>query len=362
MKKASFAEKAESQIFSKFEENGYQISDELKKSIQQRIQEMSNYVPKVGVFGKTGVGKSSLCNALFGQDICPISDVQACTRSPQEVLLTIGESGQGIKLLDVPGVGEDRKRDDEYDALYKKLLPELDLIFWVFKGDDRANASDEDFYKRLIRPYIDAGKPFLAVINQVDKIEPFREWNEDENAPSVKQLKNINEKCHHIANILRLPAIKVIPVSANERYGLMELVDAIVHALPNEQKAIVLHNIETADDIRKKAAAEAAEVARKEVEEAKRQAGEAHSQAMAAEKEKRKELEQIAREAEERFHRAEEAAEKERKRARKIEEEQVISSKSRRKAEDSFGSAVLDFIEEIPVIGGPVRFLRKFFS
>ena len=163
-KHQSFSEKTESQFFAKLEERGVQISPEAKKSIKKRIQEISSYVPKVGVFGKTGVGKSSLCNALFGQDICSISDVQACTRDPQEVLLSIGGSGQGIKLLDVPGVGEDRKRDDEYDALYKKLLPELDLIFWVFKGDDRANASDEDFYKRLIRPYIDAGKPFIAVI------------------------------------------------------------------------------------------------------------------------------------------------------------------------------------------------------
>jgi len=159
-----------------------------------------------------------------------------------------------------------------------------------------------------------------------------------------------------------LPAIKVIPVSANERYGLMELVDAIVHALPNEQKAIVLQNIQTADDIRKKAAAEAAEVARKEAEEARRQAEEAHKQAMAAEKEKRNELEKMAREAEERRRHAEEIAEQERKRARKIEEEQIVSSKSRKRADDSFVDAVLDFAETIPVVGGAVRFFRRFFS
>lgn len=362
MKNLSFSKKTEAQIFSKLEEKGVQISDELKKSIQRRIQEISDYVPKVGVFGKTGVGKSSLCNALFGQDICTISDVQACTRNLQEVLLTIGEAGQGIKLLDLPGVGEDRKRDDEYDALYKKILPELDLIFWVFKGDDRANASDEDFYNRLIRPYINAEKPFLAVINQVDKIEPFREWNEAENAPGIKQIKNIKEKCSHIANFLRLPVAQVIPVSANERYGLMELVDAIVHALPNDQKAIVLHNIETADDIRKKAATEAADAARKEADEANRQAVEAHKKAMAAEESKRKEFEEIARKAEERRQKAEEAAEEERKRAIRIQEQQVISRESRRESERSTRSSVWDYVEKIPVIGSVVIFFRSFWK
>lgn len=362
MNKTSFSEKAEARIFAQFEEKGIPIPDELKKSIQRRIQEISSYVPKVGVFGKTGVGKSSLCNALFGQDICAISDVSACTRDPQEILLTIGDSGQGIKLIDVPGVGEDRKRDDEYDALYKKLLPELDLIFWVFKGDDRANASDEDFYKRLIRPYVDEGKPFIAVINQVDKIEPFREWNETENAPGIKQLKNIKEKCSHVANFLKLPVTQVIPVSANERYGLMELVDAIVHALPDEQKSIVLHDIETAEDIRKKAAAEAAEAARKAAEEAARLAEEAHQKALAAAEKDRKELERQAREAEERRRRAEEQAEEERRRARRIQEERsIISDRARRESERSFGSTILDFAEKIPVVGSAVRLFRSLF-
>ena len=121
-----------------------------------------NYVPKVGVFGKTGVGKSSLCNAVFGRDIFKISDVVACTRTPQEMLLSIGN--KGIKLLDVPGVGENEERDTEYRELYKKLLPELDLILWVLKGDDRAFSSDEEFYKDVVQKYIQAGTPFFIVI------------------------------------------------------------------------------------------------------------------------------------------------------------------------------------------------------
>lgn len=357
----TLAEKTKEQIFSKMEQSGITIPPALKQSIEREVNKITNYTPKVGVFGKTGVGKSSLCNALFGQDICSIGDVQACTRDTQEVLLTIGDSGTGIKLIDVPGVGESNKRDDEYDELYKNLLPELDLIFWVFKGDDRANASDEDFYNRLISPYINAGKPFLAVINQVDKIEPFREWNEEERAPSVKQLKNIKDKCSCVANFLQLPVNQIIPVSANERYGLMELVDAIVHALPNEQKAIVLHNIETAEDIRKKAAQEAADAARKEAEEAACKAEIAHKEALAAKEDERKEMEKRAKEADERCKEAEERAKSERKRAREESERTNISRESRREAEKSMGSRVLDIVEKIPVVGDVVRFFRSWF-
>ncbi|EAA3799314.1 GTP-binding protein, partial [Salmonella enterica subsp. enterica] len=190
------------------------LQPEQKANLARKLHEMRSYVPKVGVFGKTGVGKSSLCNALFGQDICEISDVEACTREPQEVLLSIGSSG--LRLLDVPGVGESHERDQEYDELYQSLLPELDLIFWVFKADDRAAASDEHFYKRLIQRYVEAGKPFLAVLNQVDKVEPFREWDMEERKPSPRQLGNIETKRISVASLLGIPMSRVIAVSADE--------------------------------------------------------------------------------------------------------------------------------------------------
>lgn len=241
---------------------GREIPSEYKSKIEDKLREMRSYVPKVGVFGKTGVGKSSLCNALFGRDICAISDIEACTRDPQKIILSFGNVG-GLELIDVPGVGESEERDKEYDELYQSLLPELDIVFWVFKGDDRAAASDEKFYKRLIRPYINAGKPFIAVINQVDKIAPNKEWSYQERRPGAKQASNIEAKRHHIAGLFGLPLSQVLAISANERYGLVELVDSIVHALPNDKKKVVLDKIK---------AAEEADIAEKQAEAAKAQA------------------------------------------------------------------------------------------
>ena len=233
-------------IIARIEEKfGKAIPKELKNKIAGKLAEMSSYTPKVGVLGKTGVGKSSLCNALFGSDVCPISDVEACTLEPQKVLLEL--SGAGIQLVDVPGVGATPEHDKKSDVIYQSLLPELDLILWVFKGDDRASAYNEDFYKRIVRRYVEAGKPFIAVINQVDKIEPSREWDWDKKKPGSKQLANIKKKRQYIAGLLGISMSKVIAVSAYERYGLIELVDSIVHELPNEQKMIVLEKIKAAE-------------------------------------------------------------------------------------------------------------------
>lgn len=228
-------------FFDKLEKEGVRVSPEQREQINLRMSKIINYEPRVGVFGKTGVGKSSLCNALFGTEICQISDVEACTRDAQEVLLNMGT--KGIKLIDVPGVGESTMRDEEYGELYSKLLPELDLVLWLIKSDDRALASDENFYKNVVRPHIEEGKPFFFVLNQVDKIEPFREWDEEKHEPGPKQFQNIYRKIDDVAKFFDVASTKIIPVSANEKYNLTKLVDEFVRALPPEKKITVFRAV-----------------------------------------------------------------------------------------------------------------------
>ncbi|MDN2301258.1 hypothetical protein FCY69_25965, partial [Escherichia coli] len=43
--------------------------------------------------------------------------------------------GHSMVITDLPGVGESRDRDAEYEALYRDILPELDLVLWLIKAD-----------------------------------------------------------------------------------------------------------------------------------------------------------------------------------------------------------------------------------
>lgn len=230
-------------FFEELEKAGISINQNQKKTIRDKLNNILTYEPRIGVFGKTGVGKSSLCNALFGRDICAISDVEACTRDTKDVLLNI-DGGKGIKLIDVPGVGESSQRDLEYGELYAKLLPELDLVLWLIKADDRAMASDETFYKGVVKHHIDQNKPFFFVLNQVDKIEPFREWDEERHEPGPKQYQNIHRKADDIAAFFEVASSIIIPVSANEKYNLTKLVDEIIYALPREKKITVFKQVD----------------------------------------------------------------------------------------------------------------------
>ncbi len=223
------------------EREGVYMTPEQRERMTVKLNEILNYVPRVGIMGKTGVGKSSLCNALFGQNLCATSAVEACTRTSEDVPLDIGNNR--IYLVDVPGVGEDRDRDREYAKLYQDQLPKLDLVLWLIKADDRANADDLDFYQHILKPHLDQDKPFFFVASQADKIDPCREWNDATHEPGPVQHQNIEKKMIYIASQFGVPRSKVVPVSAVEKYNLVELMTEIVFALPKEKKITVLRAV-----------------------------------------------------------------------------------------------------------------------
>lgn len=217
------------------ESKGVQLASDKVEEVYFEINKILTYEPKVGVLGKTGVGKSSLCNALFGRDTARVDDVKGCTINPQEVFLPYAGE-KGIKLIDCPGIGENDSLDQEYTMLYKSLVPQFDLVLWVVKADDRALADEERAYKNIIRPNMKINLPFIVAINQVDKMEPYKEWDSARSAPSSNQSKNIDEKVKIVQKLFNLVSGKVFPVSATEKYGLSQLVDEIVKLLPTEKR------------------------------------------------------------------------------------------------------------------------------
>ena len=207
------------------------------------LNKLINYSPTIDLMGKTGAGKSSLINALFQSQLSPVSDVSGCTRQAQRFSITM--NNHTLTFVDLPGVGESIKRDKEYHQLYRNLLQELDLIIWVLKADDRAWSSDEQYYRFLTEQCGYQPKQFLFVLNQADKIEPCRQWDEHNHQPSLEQMTNLKLKQEAVVTAFKLHH-PVMTVSAAEGFQLTELAEQLIQALPAQASSGVARQMNSA--------------------------------------------------------------------------------------------------------------------
>lgn len=198
--------------------------------ILQKINLLTHYEPVIGIMGKTGAGKSSLCNALFSGEVSPVSDVAACTRKPLKFRMQVGK--RFMTIMDLPGVGESELRDAEYAALYREQLPRLDLVLWLIKADDRALAMDEHFYREVI------GEAYrhkvLFVISQSDKVEPTCGGEK----LSTEQKQNISRKICLLHELFQ-PVNPVCAVSVRLQWGLRVMAERMIRCLPREASSPV---------------------------------------------------------------------------------------------------------------------------
>ena len=215
----------------------------LRQHLLKELNQLVTYEPVIGLMGKTGVGKSSLCNALFRSEVCAVNAVEACTRQPQRVRLRFGT--HFLTLVDLPGVGESVSRDGEYRELYRELMPQLDMVLWVLKADDRAYAAEEQFYQDVFAQYGGPLPPVVWVLNQVDKTEPAEQWNWPSAQPSALQVERIAQKQQAVARQLGIAEADILSVSVRGRYRLSGLVEAMIAHLPKQARSPLvshLHN------------------------------------------------------------------------------------------------------------------------
>ena len=132
---------------------------------------------RVAVFGRVGVGKSSLLNALLGAPHFATDVAHGCTRLQQRVAWPVAVPGLGgVELVDTPGIDEIAARARQ--RLAARVAMGADLLLFVLDGDLSSPELE------ALEPMLQAGKPILLVLNRIDC------WPEGERQALVASIRS----------------------------------------------------------------------------------------------------------------------------------------------------------------------------
>ena len=150
-----------------------QLLDELTEKIVDLTESfrLGNAIKRgipVAIVGATNVGKSTLLNALLGEERAIVSDIHGTTRDTVEEVLNI--DGVLFRFIDTAGL---RSTGDTIEALgIERSYEKIDKASLVLVLIDALRLSDEDYRTSLIQllPRLKE-KPFLTLLNKIDALE-----------------------------------------------------------------------------------------------------------------------------------------------------------------------------------------------
>ena len=197
---------------------------DIKKQIEKLINDSRNakYIKhgiNVAIVGRTNVGKSSLLNALLGENKAIVTDIEGTTRDSIEG--SFFHNGIKINLIDTAGI---REAVDEVEKIgikkSKEILDNSDIVMFVVDGTKRLSDSDLKILN------LSKKKPYICVVNKTDKSRAVEKL-ENEIEISAVFNKNIDELKNKIFDIIIKEEINFNNIIVTNERQLQELSNAL---------------------------------------------------------------------------------------------------------------------------------------
>lgn len=181
----------------------------------------------IGFFGRRNAGKSSVMNAVTGQNLAVVSQVKGTTTDPVYKSMELLPLGP-VTLMDTPGIDD----TGELGALRVKksyqALNKTDTAVVVLDGDLGATPEDLALISKIREKKI----PWLAVVNKQDQLTPARQQEIETDLVGDG-----------------IPKEQILWVSATEKTGIFELKERLAHlAKPEENQQPLVSDLVSPED------------------------------------------------------------------------------------------------------------------
>lgn len=141
----------------------------------------------IGFFGRRNAGKSSLVNAVTGQEIAVVSDTRGTTTDPVKKAMELLPIGP-VLVIDTPGFDDTGALGEKRVRQTKRILNRTDIAVLVVDAVEGLQDSDRE----LIALFEEKGIPFLLVYNKADLLETFPEETQQQIFVSALKKENID--------------------------------------------------------------------------------------------------------------------------------------------------------------------------
>lgn len=185
----------------------------------------------IGFFGRRNAGKSSVVNAVTGQELSVVSDVKGTTTDPVTKAMELLPMGP-VLIIDTPGFDDEGSLGELRVKKTKQILNKTDVAVLVVDGTVGLTSVDEE----LIKIFKQKGLNYITVYNKCDlmSVSDMIKLSRDDSAilVSATDKKNIDQLKEKIALMADVGPEKHIVKDLVSKGDVVILVTPIDDAAP----------------------------------------------------------------------------------------------------------------------------------
>lgn len=151
----------------------------------------------IAFFGRRNAGKSSIVNAVTGQELSVVSDVKGTTTDPVYKAMELLPLGP-VMIIDTPGFDDEGALGELRVQKARRILSRTDIAVLVVDSSVGISATEE----KLIALFKEKSIPWLAAYNKSDIAEKI-DCGDNEIAVSALEKTNIHQLRERIAALVK---------------------------------------------------------------------------------------------------------------------------------------------------------------
>tara|TARA_B100001250_G_C19794374_1_gene788089 strand:- start:446 stop:1750 length:1305 start_codon:yes stop_codon:yes gene_type:complete len=189
------------------------LLDNVVKHLNPQEEEVIDHIPRISVVGRPNVGKSSLINALLGEEKNIVTDIPGTTRDAIDSRYK--KYGYDFNIVDTAGIRKKNKvnEDIEYYSVLRSIrsIENSDVVLLLIDANRGFEAQDQKIFDLVLKNK----KGVVLIVNKWDLI--------DKNKINTKVfLEKIREK------IAPFVDVNILFISATEKIRILKVIDEAI--------------------------------------------------------------------------------------------------------------------------------------